>query len=93
MYVNFDKLDSRNLVKGPIYVPINLVQEQNQYVSKRDVQYYLSHDTQDWYAEPIQCIKIGSRYLANADYASSKVVACKKLGYKDLLICFVEKVR
>lgn len=87
--LDWDRLDDKGKIKGPIYVPIEKVHTDLNQISSRDVKRYKMIDTQIWYAEPFTCVQVGDYYEANGTYTHSKVEACRQLGYKDLLICYV----
>lgn len=78
---------------GPIIVPIAAVMVDPDQVRERDVKRYVeAPSTQSWYFEPIPCIKIGTdSYEANGVWAHSMVAACRRIGYEDLQICYVEE--
>src|SRR4051812_22116568 len=92
--LNWDRLDDLGMIKGPIYVPIEKVTHDPAQVSARDLRYYLSTNTQNWYAQPLTCIIRKTEdcvhYEANGVHTHTQVEACRKLGYRELLICYVK---
>lgn len=79
--------------KGPLIVPIDQVYVEPSKVDQRTVKYYLSRpNTQDWYFEPIKCMKIDDKFHAIGPWAPSMVEACKLIGYDTLQIVYIEEV-
>lgn len=92
-HVDFDRADAHGLVKGPIIVRREQVIVDPTDINERDVKRFMTQDTQRWYFEPIECVRLADnpdKYQVNVGgYQSSKVEACWRLGYKDLQICYV----
>lgn len=89
--LNWDRLDSSGKVKGPVIVPIGEVATDPSQVDERTVKHYVATDTQRWYFEPITCVhRYLEGYEANGVHSHSQVEACRRLGYKDLQICYVD---
>lgn len=90
--LNWDRLDDSGRIKGPLVVPIGDVHTDPAQVDERTVKRYLATDTQQWYSQPITCVlpSNGVGYEANGTYSHSQVEACRRLGYVDLQICYVE---
>jgi hypothetical protein len=87
-----DRWDDSKKLKGPLIVPIEQVEADPAFVDRRTVKHYLSRpSTQDWYFEPITCVKVGDMFYAAGDYAPSMVEACRLLGYADLQIVYIEQ--
>lgn len=93
--LNWDRLDDSGRVKGPLVVPIGDVATDPSQIDERTVKRYVATDTQQWYSQPITCVLPSGRdgsvgYEANGTYSHSQVEACRRLGYTDLQICYVE---
>lgn len=83
-----DRWDDRAV--GPTYVGINEVQPAE--FNERDVKHYVGTDAgTTWYTEPITCVKIGGQIHPTKGFPASKVEACRRLGYTNLLIIYIEK--
>lgn len=89
--LDWDRLDSSGRIKGPVVVPIGDVATDPGQIDERNVKYYVATDTQRWYFEPITCVQryLEKGYQANGVHSHSQVEACRRLGYKDLQICYV----
>jgi hypothetical protein len=89
--LDWDRLAESERVKGPVIVPISEVITDPAQIDERTVKHYVATDTQRWYFEPITCVQryLDKGYEANGVHAHSQVEACRRLGYRDLQICYV----
>jgi hypothetical protein len=76
-----------------VIISLDSVHVDPKQIDPRTVQHYVRTDTQVWYAEPITTVRKGGEYYANGAWSHSQVEACRQLGYKDLLVIYVDVSR